>query len=130
MGLDWGRQGERAVVDWANSVCALCRVHNGRRHGRLTLQDISGAFDGFLREESPENAAASLARIASLARAFRSQGALAARAPPGAGVAVGCPVADWASQDREEGPRGGRAHIGAPRALRLLVRRSLAQLLR
>ncbi|CAK0900130.1 unnamed protein product, partial [Prorocentrum cordatum] len=50
MGLDWGRQGERAVVDWANSVHALYRVHNGCRHGRLTLQDINGAFDGFLRE--------------------------------------------------------------------------------
>ena len=50
MGLDWRRQGERAVIDWAVSVYALYRVHNGRRHGRLTLQDINGAFDGYLRE--------------------------------------------------------------------------------
>eukprot|EP00959_Pyramimonas_sp_CCMP1952_P349873 7330625-Pyramimonas_sp.AAC.1 len=50
MGLDRRRQGECAVVDWAASDHALHRVRTGRCHGTLALQDVSGAFDGYVRK--------------------------------------------------------------------------------
>ena len=52
LGFD-GRLGdEQRLVVWAHSVYALYRVYNGRRHGRLSLEDVAGAFDEYMRAAS------------------------------------------------------------------------------
>ena len=52
LGFD-GRLGdEQILVVWAHSVYALYRVYNGRRHGRLSLEDVAGAFDEYMRAAS------------------------------------------------------------------------------
>ena len=50
LGLDGHQQEEHSVIGWAQSIYALYRLHNGRRHGLFDPADVDGAFNEFLRE--------------------------------------------------------------------------------